>query len=162
LATTDDNQGAGGADIVFNTIGAKSAYVLDDTQTYGKGLADGFTTAYTKLGGAIIKRDGVPDKTTDFTSTVTAINGANPPAVCYGGVTTSGLGLFRKQMAQAGAGSIPMAGGDGINDGAAATASSFLNIAGDGAAGTYSTVAAVHDIPNPTKFASDYKAKFNT
>src|SRR5262249_8973207 len=94
LATTDDNQGAGGADIVFNTIGAKSAYVLDDTQTYGKGLADGFTTAYTKLGGTIIKRDGVPDKTTDFTSTVTAIKGANPPAVFYGGVTTSGLGLF--------------------------------------------------------------------
>src|SRR5262249_51845702 len=38
----------------------------------------------------------------------------------------------------------------------------FLNIAGDGDANTYSTVAAIHDIPNPTKFASDYKAKFNT
>jgi len=27
---------------------------------------------------------------------------------------------------------------------------------------SYSTVAAIHDIPNPTKFAADYKAKFNT
>lgn len=162
VATTDDNQGAGGADIVYNTIGAKSVYVLDDTQTYGKGLADGFTDAYTKFGGTVVKRDGVPDSTTDFTSYVTSIKGANPPAVFYGGVTTSGIGLFRKAMAQQGV-NIPLAGGDGINDGSAATASSFLNIAGDaGDANTYSTVAAIHDIPNPTKFSADYKAKFST
>jgi len=163
VATTDDNQGAGGADIVYSTIKATSAYVLDDTQTYGKGLSDGFTDAYQKLGGKVLKRDGVPDTTTDFTSYVTTIKGMNPPAVFYGGVTTSGLGLFRKQMAQQGLQNIPIAGGDGINDGSAATASSFLNIAGpDGDTNSYSTVAAIHDIPNPDKFAADYKAKFNT
>src|SRR6266496_3806650 len=64
VATTDDNQGAGTADIAYNTVGAKTAYVLDDTQTYGKGLADGFTDAYTKFGGQVLKRDGVSDKTT--------------------------------------------------------------------------------------------------
>lgn len=163
VATTDDNQGAGTADIAFNTVGGKTAYVLDDTQTYGKGLADGFTAAYTKFGGQIIKRDGVPDSTTDFTSYVTAIKGANPGVVMYGGVTTSGIGLFRKQMAQQGLSNIPLVGGDGISDGSAATASSFLNIAGpDGDKNTYSTVAAIHDIPNPDKFSADYKAKFNT
>jgi branched-chain amino acid transport system substrate-binding protein len=163
VATTDDNQGAGGADIVYNTVGAKSAYVLDDTQTYGKGLADGFTTAYTALGGTIIKREGPPDSTTDFTSYVTSIKGANPPAVFYGGVTTSGLGLFRKQMAAVGLATIPMVGGDGISDGSAATASSFLNVAGDaGDPNTYSTVAAIHDIPNAGQFATDYKAMFST
>jgi len=104
--------------------------------------------------------DGVPDTTTDFTSYVTKAKGLNPDVIMYGGVTTSGLGLFRKQMAQQGL-DIPLVGGDGINDGSAATASSFLNIAGDGAANTYSTVAAIHDIPDPAKFAADYKAKFN-
>src|SRR3954451_18013661 len=80
----------------------------------------------------------------------------------YGGVTTSGLGLFRKQMAQAGLANIPFVGGDGVNDASGATKSSFLNIAGpDGDKNTYSTVAAIHDIPNPDKFAADYKAKFN-
>ena len=163
VATTDDNQGAGGADIAFNTVGAKSAYVLDDTQTYGKGLADGFVDAFTKLGGTIIKRDGVPATTTDFTTYVTTIKGINPPIVFYAGVTTSGLGLFRKQMAQQGIANIPMAGGDGISDGGQATKSSFLNIAGaDGDVNTYMTVAAIHDIPNPTQFTNDYKAKFNT
>jgi branched-chain amino acid transport system substrate-binding protein len=160
VATTDDNQGAGTADIAFNTIGAKTAYVLDDTQTYGKGLAKGFTDAFTTFGGQIVGTDGVPDTTTDFTSYVTKAKGLNPDVIMYGGVTTSGLGLFRKQMAQQGL-DIPLVGGDGINDGSADTASSFLNIAGDGAANTYSTVAAIHDIPDPAKFAADYKAKFN-
>ncbi len=160
VATTDDNQGAGTADIAYNTIGAKTAYVLDDTQTYGKGLAKGFTDAYTTFGGQIVGTDGVPDTTTDFTSYVTKAKGLNPDVIMYGGVTTSGLGLFRKQMAQQGL-DIPIVGGDGINDGSADTASSYLNIAGDGAANSYSTVAAIHDIPDPAKFAADYKAKFN-
>jgi len=160
-ATTDDNQGAGTADIAYNIIGAKTAYVMDDTQTYGKGLAQGFTDAYTKFGGKVVATDGVPDTTTDFTSYVTKAKGLNPEVIMYGGVTTSGLGLFRKQMAQQGL-NIPIVGGDGIVDGSAATASSFLNIAGDGATNSYGTVAAIHDIPNPDKFAADYKAKFST
>ncbi len=163
VATTDDNQGAGTADIAYNIAKAKTAYVMDDTQTYGKGLADGFEAAYKVFGGQELARDGVPDSTTDFTSYVTKAKGLNPGIIMYGGVTTSGIGLFRKQMAQAGMASIPLVGGDGISDGSAATASSFLNIAGpDGDANTYSTVAAIHDIPNPAQFSSDYKAKFTT
>jgi branched-chain amino acid transport system substrate-binding protein len=163
VATTDDIQGAGGADIVAHTINAKTVYVLDDTQTYGKGLADAFTTAFQTFGGQVVKRESAPDKTTDFTSYVTNVKGANPSAVYYGGVTTSGLGLFRKQMAAQGLNNIPFAGGDGVVDGGLATASSFLNIAGeDGAMNAFGTVAAVHDIPNPDKFAAEYKAKFKT
>ncbi len=79
----------------------------------------------------------------------------------YGGVTTSGIGLFRKQMASAGLANIPIVGGDGISDGPASGASTYLNIAGpDGDANSYSTVAAIHDIPNPDKFTADYKAQF--
>ena len=138
VAATDDIQGAGGADIAANTLNAKTAYVLDDTQTYGKGVADAFETAFKTFGGTVAKRDGVPDTTTDFTSYVTTAKGLNPDVIFYGGVTTSGLGLFRKQMAQQGL-DIPMVGADGIVDGSAATASSFLNIAGDGDANTYGT-----------------------
>ena len=163
VATTDDNQGAGTADIAYNTVGAKTAYVLDDTQTYGVGLDDGFTSAYETFGGKVLKRDGVPDSTTDFTSYVTTAKGLNPGVIMYGGVTTSGIGLFRKQMAQQSLSNIPLVGGDGIVDGSADTASSFLNVAGpDGDMNTYGTVAAIHDIPNPDKFKTDYKAKFST
>jgi branched-chain amino acid transport system substrate-binding protein len=163
VAATDDIQGAGGADIAYNVAGKHTVYVADDTQTYGKGLADSFVAAFTKFGGTMLKRDGIPDSTTDFTSYITALKGLNPEFVYYGGVTTSGIGIFRSQMASQGLQTIPFGGGDGINDGSAATASSFLNLAGDiGDQNTYSTVAAIHDIPNPTQFAADYKAMFNT
>ena len=66
-------------------------------------------------------------------------------------------------MAQQGIANIPLGGGDGISDGSAPTASSFLQIAGDaGDANTYSTVAGPTQIPNAAQFASDYKAMFNT
>jgi branched-chain amino acid transport system substrate-binding protein len=163
VATTDDNQGAGTADIAYNIVGAKTAYAADDTQVYGKGLVDGFASAYQTFGGTIVKRDGIPDSTTDFSSYITALKGLNAAVVMYGGVTTSGIGLFRLQMAQAGLSNIPLVGGDGIVDGSADTASSFLNIAGpDGDMNTYGTVAAIHDIPNPDKFKTDYNAKFGT
>ncbi len=162
VATTDDLQGAAGADIAYNVAGKKSAYVADDTETYGKGIADVFATNFTKLGGTVVKRDGIPDKTTDFTSYVTALKGLNADYVYYGGVTTSGLGIFRSQMASQQLATIPFGGGDGIVDGSAATASSFLNVAGaDGDANTYGTVAGPHDIPNAAQFTSDYKAMFS-
>jgi branched-chain amino acid transport system substrate-binding protein len=163
VATTDDNQGAGTADIAANIVGAKTAYAADDTQVYGKGLVDGFASAYTVFGGTIAKRDGIPDSTTDFSSYITALKGLNVGVVMYGGVTTSGIGLFRAQMAQASLSNIPLVGGDGISDGSAATSSTFLNLAGpDGDMNTYSTVAAIHDIPNPDKFKTDYSTKFGT
>jgi branched-chain amino acid transport system substrate-binding protein len=160
VATTDDLQGAAGADIAYNIAKAKTAYVADDTQTYGKGLADVFATDFAKLGGTVLKRDSIPGSTTDFTSYITALKGTNPQYVFYGGVTTSGLGLFRKQMAQQGLQNIPFGGGDGIVDGSAATASSFLQIAGAGDTNTYGTVAATHDLPNAAAFTTAYKAKF--
>jgi branched-chain amino acid transport system substrate-binding protein len=168
VATTDDLQGAGGADIAFNTAKAKKAYVADDTQTYGKGIADVFEQTFTKFGGTVAKHDGIPDTTTDFTSYVTALKGMGVDYVYYGGVTTSGIGIFRSQMASQGLGNIPLGGGDGINDGSVATASSYLNIATpDGDANSYSTVAGPHDIssdatPTQSDFAAAYKAKFST
>ncbi len=166
-ATTDDLQGAAGADIAFNIAKAKTAYVADDTQTYGKGLADVFNTSFTKLGGQVLKRDGIPDSATDFTSYVTSVKGLNPQYVYYGGVTTSGIGLFRAQMAQQNLTNIPLGGGDGIVDGSAATASSFLQIAGAGDPNTYGTTAGPTTVasdasPSVADLAAAYKAKFNT
>ena len=66
VATTDDIQGAAGADIAYNIVGAKSAYVLNDTQTYGKGIADVFAATFTQLGGTVVGTEGPPDTTTDF------------------------------------------------------------------------------------------------
>ena len=164
VATTDDIQGQAGADIAYNVVGAKTAYVVDDTETYGKGLADQFVATFTALGGTVVARDGVGQSgQSDYTAVLTAAKAKNPQFVYFGGVTATGGGLLRKQMIQVGMGDIPFGGGDGISDGSAATASSFLNVAGDqGDLNTYMTVAAVHDIPDAAKFASDYQAKYGT
>ncbi len=164
VATTDDIQGQAGADIAYNVVGAKTAYIVDDTETYGKGLADQFETTFTKLGGTVVGHDGVgASGQSDYTALLTAAKAKNPQFVYFGGVTATGGGLLRKQMVQAGMGSIPFGGGDGISDGSAATASSFLNVAGpDGDVNTYMTVAAVHDIPDAATFAAHYKAKYGT
>jgi branched-chain amino acid transport system substrate-binding protein len=167
-ATTDDLQGAAGADIAWNTVKAKTAYVADDTTTYGKGLADVFVQDFTKLGGQVLKQDGIPKTTTDFTSYVTTVKGLKPDYVFYGGVTSSGIGLFRLQMAQQGITSIPFGGGDGIVDGSVATKSSFLQIAGDaGDANTYGTTAGPTSLasdasPSVADLATAYKAAYNT
>jgi branched-chain amino acid transport system substrate-binding protein len=161
VATTDDIQGQAGADIAYNIAGARSAYVVDDTESYGKGLADQFVTSFKALGGTIVGRDGVGSSgQSDFTALITAAKANKPGFVYFGGVTATGGGLLRKQLIQSGL-NVPFAGGDGISDGSAATKGSFLNIAGpDGDLNTYQTVAAIHDIPDAAKFAADYKAKY--
>jgi branched-chain amino acid transport system substrate-binding protein len=164
VASTDDVQGQAGADIAYTVVGAKTAYVVDDTETYGKGLADSFVKNFTALGGTIVGRDGVGTSgQSDYTALLTAAKAKNPGYVYFGGVTATGGGLLRKQMVQVGMGSIPFGGGDGISDGSAATASSFLNVAGpDGDMNTYMTVAASYLVPDQAKFAADFKAAYNT
>ena len=163
VATTDTIQGAAGADIAYNVVGAKTAYVLDDTQTYGKGLADVFAADFAQLGGTVVgprRRAGhdhrlhqLRDQDRGPEARVRRTTAASPP---------SGLGLFRKQMDQQGLSNIPFGGGDGINDGSAATASSFLNIAGPTATRT-PTARSRPSTTSPTRPSSraDYKAQFN-
>ena len=163
VASTDDYQGLAGAQIAYQDLGARRAYVVDDTTTYGAGLAGVFVTDFTAMGGTVVKHDETSSSTTDYTGLLTAAKALNPDVVYYGGVTTGGGGLFRKQMVAAGMASIPFVGGDGINDGSAATPSSFLNLAGpQGDANTWSTVAAAHDIPNAGAFAAKYDAAYGT
>ncbi len=164
VATTDDIQGQAGADIAYNVAGAKTAYIVDDTETYGKGLADVFQSAFTALGGTVVGHDGVgKSQQSDFTALLTAAKAKNPQFVYFGGVTATGGGLLRAQMVDQGMANIPFGGGDGISDGSAATKSSFLNIATPaGDVNTYMTVAATHDIPNAAKFTTDYKNAFGT
>jgi branched-chain amino acid transport system substrate-binding protein len=162
LAAPDSIQGPAGADYVFNDLGAKSVYILDDTETFGVGVGDSFQAEFTKLGGTVVKRDSAPKSTTDYTPLFTAVAGQKPAAVYLAGTTPTGMGLALKQgRTVSGFETIPFMGPDGVADlGGSATQGSTINIAGAAAANTYGTVAGVHDIPNAAKFASDYKTAF--
>jgi branched-chain amino acid transport system substrate-binding protein len=160
VATTDDIQGPAVAQYGIQTLGLKTVAIIDDTETYGKGIADAFATEWEKLGGTVVGREGAPKGTTDYTAILTKFKDAAPEAMFYGGVTSTGGGLVRKQMPQVGLGEIPYLAGDGIQDGLGSTDGSFINIAADAAANSYSSVAAISDFPGKAEFAEKYQAEY--
>ena len=112
------------------------------------------------LGGTVTKRDGVESSTNpDYNAILTEAAQGNPEAIYFGGVTATGGA--RAQLAAADAGlDVPFVGPDGINDGNADTPDSFLNLAGDAAANSYSTLAGIGDFPGKADFDAAYEAEY--
>ena len=162
VATTDDIQGPAVAQYAYNTLGLKNVAIIDDLSVYGKGIADAFQAEFEKLGGKTVDREGADPKTTDFLPILTKFKALNPDSVFYGGVTANGGGLARKQMPQAGLGDLPYLGGDGIQDQNGGVQGSFINIAGAAGANSFSSVAAIHDIPGAADFAKKYTDEYKT
>jgi len=156
VCTTDDIQGPAGADYTFKNLGKKNVFIIDDNETYGKGIADTFEQRFTQDGGKVLGHEHLSAGQQDFKSLLTKAKATNPDVVYYGGVTTTGGGLLRKQMTDVGMQSLPFVGGDGIEE------SEFLKEAGVAAAGTWATVAApiADKLPAAQDFIKAYKAKY--
>ncbi len=160
IPANDVVQGKVDADYTVQTLNAKNVYVVDDTESYGKGLADFFEQEFKSLGGNELGRDEISSSTTSqLPALVARIVAAKPDAVFYGGVTANGGGLLKAQLVQAGF-TGPMVGGDGI-----AEDSAFLTQAGAGANNTHGTVAAP-DLSTFTgsaqvAFVNAYKSQYN-
>jgi branched-chain amino acid transport system substrate-binding protein len=160
VVTTDDVQGPAAARYIYDVLKKTSVYIIDDTETFGKGVADAFEADFKKAGGTVTKHDGAPKTTQDYVTIMTAAASGNPQAIYFGGVTATGGARILLAAAQAGLGEIPYVGPDGINDGSAATKDSFLNLAGDKAKNSYSTLAGIGTFDGKAKFDADYKAEY--
>jgi branched-chain amino acid transport system substrate-binding protein len=160
VVTTDDIQGPAAAQYIYDVLGKKSVYVIDDTETFGKGVADAFDAEFKKRGGTVVKHDAAPKTTQDYLSIMTAAKALNPESIYFGGVTATGGARILLAAAQAGLGDIPYVGPDGINDGSGETKDSFLNLAGAQAKSSYSTLAGIGDFPGKAQFDADYKAEY--
>ena len=156
VVTADDVQGAVGAKWA-KSLGAKNIYILDDTEVYGKGLADVFEATAKKIGLTVLGRDGIDGKAADYSALATKIKATNPQAIYYGGITQNNAGQLLKDIRKAGIKAIFM-GPDGIQEKA------FIDAAGaDIANGVLATIAGTPKAKLPAsgkKFYSDYKAKF--
>lgn len=135
VVPADDLQGAVGANWA-KKLGATSAYVIDDTELYGKGVADVFASAAQKLGITIAGRDGIDGKASDYRAVATKVRAARPSVVYYGGITQNNAGKLLKDLRSAGV-EAPFIGPDGIMEDA------FLKDAGDDAEGVYATFGGV-------------------
>ncbi|HEX3429147.1 MAG TPA: branched-chain amino acid ABC transporter substrate-binding protein [Candidatus Limnocylindrales bacterium] len=161
VVTTDDYQGPAAARYILQNLKLKTVYIIDSTDTFGKGIADNFQKYFEANGGTVVARDGAPKTTTDYTALLTAAKSKNPAAIYYGGVTADGAARVLKTAVQLGL-NVPFVGPDGIYDGSVKTKDSFLNLAGDDAKLAIATAAAVGDFPGRADFAAKYKAAYNT
>ena len=130
--------------------GAKKVFVVDDSESYGTGLADAVAKA---LGSAVVKRDSYENtKIADVLSgLVTKIKGSGADAVFVGGYYAD-TGLLAKALRQAGWKGI-FSSGDGSED------PGFLKTAGtEGAEGAVLTAAAA---PASADFVKQFAAANN-
>jgi len=155
VCTTDDKQGAAGAKFA-KKFGYKKAFVIDDNETYGKGLADVFEAQFKAGGGTVVGHEHLTKGQTDYKALLTKGRALAPDVVFYGGTTATGGGLLRKQMGDAGLKSVAYIGGDGISD------EEFLKTAGGMANGSYYTVAApeTSKLASATTFVNAYKKRW--
>ena len=99
VCTTDDNQGAAAAQFA-KSIGIKSVYVLNDTQTYGQGVAQAFTTEAKKQGLTVLSDgpsgQGWDTLQSDYTALFQKIAPLNPDMVYFGGIYDNNGGQLLK------------------------------------------------------------------
>jgi len=156
VCTTDIKQGGGLAKAALDTAHAKKAFVIDDQETYGQGLASEFTKGFKAGGGTVVDAVHLPGTTKDFRDTLNKAKTDGADVVFFGGTSSNGGGIIKNQMATI-LPNVPLFGGDGIVD------DQFITDAGSNSDGAYGTVAG----PDATKldsakqFVADYKAAYN-
>ena len=157
VCTTDDRQGAAGAQFA-RKLRLSKAFVIDDNETYGKGLADVFETRFKAAGGTILGHEHLTKGQNDYKALLTKAHAFGPDVIFYGGTTVTGGALLRKQMGDTGLGAVTFLGGDGISD------EEFVKSAGDSANGVYYTVAAPETsrLASATAFVAAYKKRWKS
>jgi branched-chain amino acid transport system substrate-binding protein len=153
---TDDRQGAAAA-LFARKAGFKRAFIIDDNETYGTDLSGVFETEFRARGGTVLGHEHLSRGQNDYKALLTKARALSPDIIFYGGTTSTGGGLLRKQMGDVGLGKTAFIGGDGISD------QEFISAAGDIANGGYFTVAAADTTKLGTAraFLAAYKKRWN-
>ena len=99
VCTTDDNQGSAAAQFA-KELGVKSVYVLNDTETYGQGVAQAFVSEAKKQGIKVLSSgdagEGWDKKQTDYTALFTKVKALKPDMVYFGGIFDNNGGQLTK------------------------------------------------------------------
>jgi len=108
IPVTDRVQGPALYKLATKGVSSPKVFVIDDQSPYGVGLVD-----YMKLGGAVLAgQDSVPDKTTDWSATISKVKSASANVVIFTGYYAQAATLFR-QLRDSGYTGV-LAGGDGV------------------------------------------------
>lgn len=115
VVPADDLQGSAAA-AYANQIGAKSVYVLDDTELYGHGIAVIFAQSARGFGIDVLGGpDGIDVRASNYSELAQKIVGLNPDLVYFGGISDNRPGMVLRDLRTAGYKGAFM-GADGIVD----------------------------------------------
>ena len=96
VITSDDFQGVGAAAFAANDLKVKKAYVLDDNQTYGIGVARAFADNATKNGIEIVGTQHWDARQPNYTALYQAIKASGADLVYLGGIYDNNGGQLIK------------------------------------------------------------------
>ena len=96
VVTTDDYQGQGAAQFAFDDLKVKKAFVLNDNQTYGLGVAKAFADSAKKLGIEIVGEQAWDAKQPNYTALYQGIKASGADMVYLGGIYDNNGGQLIK------------------------------------------------------------------
>jgi len=96
VVTTDDYQGQGAATYAAEDLKVKKAYVLNDNQTYGLGVAKAFASAAAKEGIEIVGEQAWDAKQPNYTALYQAVKASGADMVYLGGIYDNNGGQLIK------------------------------------------------------------------
>src|SRR5215207_5978014 len=83
VIVADDKQGRAGA-VWMRDEGVQGVYILDDQETYGKGIADQFQQNAEELGIQVLGRESIDPNAANYRSLMSQVAQTNPDAVYFG------------------------------------------------------------------------------
>src|ERR671917_478616 len=101
VIVADDKQGQAGA-ALMEEEGVESVYILDDKETYGKGLADQFQKAAEEQDIEVLGREGIDGSASNYRSLMNKVAQAEPDAVYFGGIIENNAAQVIKDKVGAG------------------------------------------------------------
>ena len=96
VCATDDYQGPAGAAFAHNDLKATKAFVLNDNQTYGLGVAKAFATAAKKVGMEVVGEQSWDAKQPNYTALYQSVKASGADLVFLGGIYDNNGGQLVK------------------------------------------------------------------
>jgi len=162
VVTTDDVQGPADAQFAAKELNVKKVYVLNDTETYGQGVAKTFADEATKQGMTVVGQDSWKKSDANYTALMGKILASGAELVFFGGIFDNNGGqLTKDKVAVLGPnnGKVKLMAPDGFTG-----YPDFLKLTE--ADGAYLSFAGLSTDPLkaaggvPAKFLADYKTKY--
>src|SRR6202140_5407782 len=99
VIATDLQQSEILAHIGTKVLNLTKAYVIDDQEAYGRGLALLFAKFFTQDGGTVVGTASLPGATKTFATQMSVAQAKGADLIFFGGTTGNGCGLVRRDMA---------------------------------------------------------------